>query len=317
MRAVIFLAVCAWPAAAAHYLRIDADGQRYTLDTDQTSVRRALHPVSATKAITKLPAWLMPSPGAEASDFHYDLASGIVSAAFPCASTEPQVSSFYMQVLRAHGFGVSTLPAGGGRQITGSAMSATITVTVLPDAGGEGVTARATFAPRQPPANLRFEAVWYDDSAGILRLRETTSGIEYEMDKRAILECNLNRPGGVESSGAGMPSWLPVYPGAVRSRKGQITWLMNPTAEFMTNDSIRQVYDFYYNAVTEAGGHITENGSARDGKTRKDESARIVAFKGDDKVEIHIGEIMWINTPLTTHPSEHTGIAIRYSVPMR
>ena len=318
-RTVIFLAACAWPAAAAHYLRIDADGQRYTLDTDQTSVRRALHPVSAAKAVAKLPAWLVPSPGAEPAAFHYDLASGIVSATFPCASAEPQVSSYYMQVLRAHGYGVSTLPTQGGRQITGSTMSATVTVTVLADAHGEGgATARATFAPRQAPSNLRFEAVWYDDNAGILRLRETVSGIEYEMDKRAILKCNLNRPGGVESTGRGMPSWLPAYPGAVPARKGQISWLMDPTAEFMTNDSIRQVYNFYLDAVTAAGARITERGSTRDGKTQKDQSARIVAFNGDDKVEIEIGEIMWLWTPLpSNHPTEHTGVAIRYSVPMR
>jgi hypothetical protein len=317
-RPLLVLAIGCWPLAAANYLRIDADGQRYTLDTDQTAVRRALRPISQSKALAKLPAWLLPGPGAEASEVHYDVASGVVSAIFPCAAAETDVSSYYLQVLRAHGFGVSTLPTATGRQITGSTPTITITVTTATNARSGIVTARANYAPHQPPSNLRFQAVWYDDSAGILRLRDANTGDEYDMDKQAILECSLNRPGGVESKGAGMPSWLPVYPGAFHSPKGQVTWLMTPTAEFLTNDSVKQVYDFYVDAVTAAGARITERGSQRDGKTHKEESARIVAFNGADKVEIHIGDVMWTSMGLTsTRPNAHTGIAIRYSVPLQ
>jgi hypothetical protein len=59
------------------------------------------------------------------------------------------------------------------------------------------------------------------------RLRETSTGDEYEMDERSILQGNLNRPGAVESKGAGMPSWLPVYPDARPSPKGKIHWMLH------------------------------------------------------------------------------------------
>jgi hypothetical protein len=64
----ISIALCAWPAAADHYLGIDAYGQRYTLDTDKTALRRALQPLPPERAAVKLPAWLFPSPGATPSE---------------------------------------------------------------------------------------------------------------------------------------------------------------------------------------------------------------------------------------------------------
>jgi len=322
-RASVFLALCAWPAAAEHYLRIDADGQRYTLDTDKTAVRRAMHPVSLEKAAARLPAWLFPSPGAVPSQAHYDVADGIAAATFPCAGSEAEVAVYYTQVLRNHRYAVSSLPAGrGGEQITGSTSYAVITVTVIPDERNGGANARATYAPRQAPANLNFQALWYDDSTGVLRLREVNTGDEYEMEKRAILECNLNRPGGVASTGAGMPGWLPVYPGAISSPKGRVSWLIDPTAEFLTRDPVRQVYNFYLEAVRSAGAHITESGMAGSSRTKggpmQDWSGRITAFLGDDKIEIMVGEVMWTFQGLGAKtPDEHTGIAIRYSLPKR
>ncbi len=322
-RVAIVFALFGLPAAAEHYLRIDADGQRYTIDTDQTAVRRALHPVSPEQAAAKLPAWLFPSPGAAPLQARYDLADGIASATFPCAASEADVAAYYTQVLRAHHYAVSSMTAGrGGEQITGSTSSTIITVMVLPDERNGGVTARATYAPRQPSGSFNFQALWYDDSTGILRLRETSTGDEYEMDKRAILQCNLNRPGGVASTGAGMPRWLPVYPGAVYSPKGRVSWLIEPTAEFVTRDPVRQVYNFYLEAVRAAGARVTASGMAGSSRTKggpvQDWSGRITAFLGDDKVEIEIAEVMWMFLGLGTKtPEEHTGIAIRYSVPKR
>jgi len=56
----------------------------------------------------------------------------------------------------------------------------------------------------------------------------------------------------------------------------------------------------------------------RNVKVPMDESAHLTAFKGDDKVEIQIGEVMWQFRGMGTKvPEEKIGIAIRYTVPKR
>lgn len=323
MRAfVALLTLCAWPALAEHYIRIDADGRSYTLDTDSAGVLRALTPVSAAKAAAKLPQWLWPVPGMQPDEVHLDMARGMVSTIFHCAAALDDLVGWYKQSMLAHGYAPSMLGTGnGGQQITGASPSTIITVTVAPDAKTGGLSVRATYMPRQAPPHSKFEAEWYDDSTGILRLRESSTGDEYEMEKRAILEGNLNRPGAVASKGAGMPSWLPVYPGAIPAPKGKINWmLMEPTAEFITRDPVKQVYQYYVDFLRGTDAKITRSGlsGSRSGGSETHYSGEIDAFRGDDKVEIQVGEVMWTFMGLGAKiPEEKVGIAIKYSVPKR
>lgn len=316
------LMLCAWPAAAEHYIRIDADGRSYTLDTDSTVVLKALKPVSTAKAASKLPDWLWPVPGMLPDEVHLDIASGQVSANFRCAAALNDLAGWYRQSLLAHGFAASSLPAGaGGQQITGAAPATIITVTILPDTRTSALSVRATYMPRQAPPHSKFEALWYDDSTGILRLRETSSGDEYEIDKRAILQGNLNRPGAVESKGAGMPSWLPVYPGAMPTSKGRIHWMLfEPTAELITRDPVKQVYQYYLDFLHGTDAKVTRSGLSGSSSNggEKHYSGEITAFRGDDKVEIEISEVNWMFGGLGAKtPEEKVGIGIRYMVPKR
>ncbi len=311
-------------AAAAHaeeYLRVDSpsDGRSYTIDTDQTSVRRALKPVAQSTAAGKLPAWLYPGPGFEPSGLLYDPASGIAQANFRCGGSAADVIAYYAQTLRAHGLRVSTVQiqsSRGGTHISGSNESIAAGVRVEAQAGA--VLVHVTYTPRQAPTGQHFEAVWYDDRTGILRLRDTTSGDEYEMTKRAIQENNLNRVGGVESDESAMPAWLTTYPGAKASPPGRINWMFKPTAEFTTSATIRQVYDYYRAALQAAGANITSSNFTKSGTPSKDFSAILIAQKEDDQVEIHIGEVVQFGGfPSSRSAGQLTGIGIRYTVPLR
>src|SRR5262249_15921772 len=154
-----------------------------------------------------------------------------------------------------------------GLQLTGSGNAATVTVQIQPRSGS--IEAITTYAPRAAPRH-HFDVVWYDDAKGLLRVRETAAGGEYHLDKRDIVANNLNRPGGVASEGARMPSWLPIYPGAVASPKGRITWMFTPTAEFVTGDPIRRVYDYYLAQFRTIGVAVKSSGLNRSGTPLRD-----------------------------------------------
>ena len=98
---------------------------------------------------------------------------------------------------------------------------------------------RAGYAPRLLPTGLHFAALW---------------------------------PGAIESTEAALPDWLPVYPGAISYPKEKISWLMTPTAVFLTRDSTRRVYDYYLQAIRDAGARLTEYGISRNVKVPADES---------------------------------------------
>ena len=113
-----------------------------------------------------------------------------------------------------------------------------------------------------------------------------------------------------------MPEWLPVYPGAARSPKGRITWMFKPTAEFVTGDPIRKVYEYYLAQLRSVGANVTSSGINRSGTPLKDFDAHVIAVKGDDQVEIGVGEVVHMGFPSSTSGSR-TGIGIRYAVPKR
>jgi hypothetical protein len=123
----------------------------------------------------------------------------------------------------------------------------------------------------------------------------------------------------VKSEGVPYPGWFPVYPGARRATV-KIIFLMEPTATFQTHDSIRAVYDFYRMALENAGARVLSQNLTRSGTPLKDFSANIKAQKGDDVVEVQIGEIVDLNPARIMageKPLQGTGIGVRYTVPRR
>jgi hypothetical protein len=115
------------------------------------------------------------------------------------------------------------------------------------------------------------------------------------------------------------PSWFPIYPGAQRATV-ELIFLMEPTATLQTRDSIRAVYDFYRTDLEDAGARVLHRSLTRSGTPLKDFGADFTAQKGEDVVEIEIGEIHDPNPARVMKgekPTEGTGIGVRYTVPMR
>jgi hypothetical protein len=294
------------------------------LDTDSDAVQKNLKAANPQAGEVKLPAWLYPSPGQVPMRANYDVRTGIASATFASGGTVDQVVAYYGQLLASKGY-TTGAPMGQptSKIVSGKNPAAAISVMAgVPfrnKSGGSEIT--VTFAPTPGASNRRhFETAWFDPARALLCLRDKATGEEYYLDARSIVEANLNRPGAVKSEGAAYPSWFPIYPGAQRSSSVKILMLMDPTATFHTRDSIRAVYDFYRTALPNAGAKLLNQSFVRSGTPTKDFSGDIKAQKGDDVVEIEIGEIVNFNpAPLVTSEKllQGTGFGVRYTVPKR
>jgi hypothetical protein len=307
------------PAAALlgqDYIRVEspADGRTYVLDT--TTIGDDLTPAEAPES--KLSPWLFPQPGAVPTEAHYNVSRRIATATWHTGGSEELVAQYYVQTLAAQGLKVSEPLHGaqGGTQLTGYNSTKTISVYVDPKPGFIEIRAKEVIT-KQPAKRAHYEALWWDDARGVLRLKDSLSGEEFELAKRAVVERNLNRPGAVKSDKAAMPDWLSAYPGSSWTAKGKLIFLMEPTAAFLSNDSIRQVYEYYRSALEGAGATITSSELARSGTPVKDSGATIKALRGDDGVEIEIGEAQAVTTLASVGSTKKVGIGIRYTVPKR
>jgi hypothetical protein len=304
----LFLAV---PANAQNYVSVESGGRSYVVDVDSQAVQKNLKPANPQAGAIKFPTWLTPYPGATPKRANYDVRTGISSAYFDSGGTVDEAIGYYLQLFRSNGF-TAGQPMGGASKIV-SGKNASGTVSAIASVVRGVVEIQVTFAPSA--ANLgkkHFKAAWYDDARGLLCLEDTSTGEQYYLDKSGILEANVNRPGGVRSEGAAMPSWLPVYPAATRAK---VQMGFNPTITFVARAPIRTVYNWYKEAVRNAGAQIVDSGIMRSGTPLEDFSAQIVAVLGDDKVDIRIGKTFALGLPQL--PKDEIGIGIRYSVPKR
>ena len=298
-----------------NYIRVDSGGQSYVIDADSEAVQKSLKPADPQSGENHFPAWLYPYQGAVPSRAHYDVRTGIASAYFAGGGTIDKIVAYYGQLFRSRGF-VSGAPMGSASSKIVSGKNASGNVSVIASMFRGEMTIQVTFAPaKERTAKKHFKAAWYDDARGLLCLEETSTGAQYYLDQRAIFEANLNRPGGVKSEGAAMPGWLPVYPAAQR-KKVQIM-AFDPNITFVTRDPMRTVYEWYLQAVENAGATVVSRGLVRSGKPLDDYSAHVEAVRGGDKVEIRIGKVFSIAPLAPQPPKDMLAIGIRYSVPLR
>jgi hypothetical protein len=307
------------PAAlrAENYIRIESQGRSFVVDADSSDVQKNLKPADPQAGEVKLPAWLYPFPGAAPIRANYDVRTGIASATFGSGGTPDQIAAYYDQLFRSKGLhSDGPMGSGASRIVSGKSTAGAVSVSISVFRGNLELT--VTYAPLETKsAKKHFEAAWYDDTRGLLCLRDTATGEQYYLDRAGIAEANLNRPGGVASESASLPAWLPVYPNARRATV-HVIWLFEPTATFQTRDSIHAVYDFYLAAVKNAGARVLSSGILKSGTPSTDFSAQIVAQLGDDVVDIRTGEIVGLNAwPPSSGATGGTGIGIRYTVPKR
>ncbi len=317
LAAMIPLAIGASRLQAENFIKLEIEGRSFVLDTDSGAVQQNLKPVNPQAGAVKLPVWLYPSPGQVPLRSNYDVNTGITSAAFASGGTVDQVVAYYRQLLASKGY-VTGPPLRASKMISGKGPAASVSVMASPAAGGAEFT--VTYAPKPGASNRKhLEVAWFDPARALLCLRDAATGEEYQLDAHGIMAANLNRPGAVKSEGAPYPSWFPIYPRAQRAT-AKIIFLMEPTATFQTRDSIRAVYDFYRTALEDAGAKMRHSSLSRSGNPPKDFSAEFTAQKGDDVVEIVIGQIIDQNPARVMageKPLEGTGIGVRYTVPKR
>jgi hypothetical protein len=319
---MIPLAISAGRLQGENFTKVEIDGKSIVLDTDSAAVQRNLKPANPQAGATRLPAWLLPSPGQAPLRSDYDADRGIASAVFASSGTVDQVVVYYGQLLASKGYTTGPPLGSPTKIVSGKGAVASVSVLASParnPAGGAEFT--VTYAPKPGAENRKhFEVVWFDPTRALLCLRDAASGEEYYLNAPGILQANLNRPGAVKSEGEPYPSWFPIYPGAQRATAKIMMLLIEPTATFQTRDSIRAVYDFYRTALEGAGARVVRQRLSRSGNPVKDFNAEITAQKGDDVVEIEIGEIHDPNPARVMKGEkllEGTGIGVRYTVPKR
>jgi hypothetical protein len=304
-------------AALAHgqnYIRVQSGGQSYVVDAASDDVQKNLTPANPQAGEVKLPAWLFPYQGAVPVKSNYDVRTGIAEATFAAGGTVDQITTYYDQLFRSRGLSTSGAMGNPNSKII-SGKNASGNISVMANNFRGAIEIRVTFAPSERKSPKRqFKAAWYDDTRGILCLEDLATGEQYYLDKRGIMEANLSRPGAVKSEDAPMPSWLPLYPGA---RREKISMMLDASVTFASRDSIRNIYNWYREAVTNGGATIQDSGIMKSGTPLEDFSARIVALRGDDKVEIQIGKIFQIAVFGAASQKDETGIGIRYTVPKR
>lgn len=324
LRSAWFLLALATPASlrATNYVSLQSGGQSFVVDTDSDKVQKNLKPANPQAGGIKLPAWLYPFAGAQPVRPDYDVNTGMASASFATGGTVEQTAAYYAQLFASKGFtGGSPMGSPNSRIVSAKNVGALVSALVTsppfgPQAGT--VQVKVTYLPAAGvSAKTHFETAWYDDGRGLLCLRDTATGEEYYLDRRGILEANLNRPGGVVSTAASMPAWLPLYPNG-RAAKIKLFGMSDATATFRTPDSIRAVYEYYLAAVQNAGARAVSYGITQSGKPPKDFDAHVTAQFGGDVAEIGIGEIFNMSPmPFSEAPMTGTAIGIRYSVPKR
>src|SRR5688572_20971830 len=200
-------------------IRVDsrAQGRTFLVDTARPEIRKELRDVAAPPSAGPLPSWLPPYPGttltrtqASPPDFGY---AGYSSAALPDV-----VLAHYEAAMRGANITMTYTYRQPGRGGSIHAESATHqgAVSVSPGVGPTDISVNWRAKSITTPtfgASTRFEAVWFDDSKGILRLRDTTTREEYELSMSAMLR--YAKSDYLDASArADFPAWLAFYPGA-------------------------------------------------------------------------------------------------------
>ena len=173
---LFLLALSAAPLFAQHLVTVRGAHRTFTIDTDDPEIIAALRPAADTTA-PRIPSWLYPFAGAEPSDCTYDAKTGAATATFLTSASETQAAAFYRDALRAHRMKLGTQEDA----ITGSSITAAISIQM--EALSDCIRLRIRYAPARTTYHS-LEDVGYDEASGVLRLRDTSTGREFELDTR-------------------------------------------------------------------------------------------------------------------------------------
>lgn len=201
-------------------MRVDSrsQGRTFLVDTARSEIRKELREVGAPSPAGPLPAWLPPYPGAAAVRTQAGSPPDFGYAGYTSAVSPDVVLAHYEAAMRSANITITYTYRQPGRGGSIHAESATHqgAVSVSPGPGPTDISVNWRAKTVTTPTfatNTRFAAVWYDDSKGVLRLRDTASGKEYDLSMSAMLR--YAKSDYLDASArADYPAWLAFYPGA-------------------------------------------------------------------------------------------------------
>ena len=189
------------------------------MDTDRREIRRNLRDVSAPSPAGNLPTWLPEYPGALPTATPGPNAPAGSAYVIYTSGAEPDlVFAHYELHIREAGVRITytTRQPGRGGAIHAEDSARRAVVSVSPGPRGTSISVNwqpAKVTPPAIPSSARLTAVWFDDSNGILRLRDPATGKEYDLGMATMLRYARSQPL-APSARADFPAWLAFYPGA-------------------------------------------------------------------------------------------------------
>ena len=292
-------------------------GRTFYVDTDRAEIRKALRDVSAPSPAGELPEWLPPYPGAAPFaqrgpntpvDFGF--------AAYTTAALPDSVFAYYQSRIRTTpGVTITHITTAPGR---GGAMHAedatrTAVISVSPGAGPTDISVNwrpKVIRPVPLAKSARLVAVWYDDTKGILRLRDPATNEEYEVGMATMLSYARSVP--LEPSArTDFPAWLAFYPGArvITANAPPVGWRPQKPAdmrtfriELTTTATVAQVGAFYRETMERNGLTIVR-------ESKSQETRYALEARTADRMHV-------VYVDISSRPREtHIGIMNHYSWP--
>jgi hypothetical protein len=263
------LLLIAFLQGASPIVRVDSrnQGRTFYVDTDRPEIRKALRDISAPPPAGPLPAWLPPFPGSRSIPHNAANDPPDFAIALYATDAPPDaVFAHYESALRAAPATVTYMNRqpgrGGAIHVEDSLQRAVVSVSPGPRATDISVNWHARVAkPLALSPTARLTAVWYDDTRQALRLRDSASGKEYDLDMATMLR--YARSNALEASArSDFPPWLAFYPGAkVVVTNGppagwqpqKFTDMRTYNVEMESTATVAQIADFYRDLLRSHG----------------------------------------------------------------
>ena len=208
--------------APSPIVRFDSreQGRTFYVDTDRSEIRKALRDVSAPSPAGEIPEWLPVYPGAapwgqRGPNTPVDFG---VSTYTTTAEPDAVFAHYESSARAAAGVTITSITRQPGRGGAFHANDATrsAVVSVSPGPGPTDISVNwrpKAIHPVVIASSARLMAVWYDDTKGVLRLRDPTTNKEYDLGMATMPR--YARSVALEPSArADFPAWLAFYPGA-------------------------------------------------------------------------------------------------------
>jgi hypothetical protein len=219
--AVLFALLQGGTPPVSPIVRFDSreQGRTFYVDTDKPEIRKALRDVSAPSPVGPIPPWLPAYPDARLLPHDGSKDPIDFGVVVYVTSTAPDVVFAHYEssihAARANITYINREPGRGGAiHAEDSSRSAVVSVGPGPRGTDISVNWRPKIIRPVPLAkSARLVVVWYDDGPQILRLRDPSTGKEYELGMATMLSYAHSVP--LEPSArTDFPSWLAFYPGA-------------------------------------------------------------------------------------------------------